>query len=597
MDWVLIKTFKRLYPYFRPYRWLFWTGFVFMVIQNSLMYVIPWGVGYIWDHVLPVLGKRPGGFRLLAVWCGLLLLAGILRAVFVFLMIYQFWSTGTKVVRDLRNQLYHKLQTLPFRFYNAARTGDLMSRLTLDIELIRNFFSFNLEHRFQIIMYFSIVAVLLLLTDWRLALLCLGITALTVPVLLNFSGKMRTAVMERQVQAGILNARVQENVTGIRVVKAFAMEAAEILKFQRENRAMLAKNLRVTGLQAQLFPFLFLCNSLGAAAVLWYGGTRVMAGQMSLGQLVSFVFYLGMLGWPLMLLAPNTNQLRQAEGAVRRLSELFEQTAEIASPEDGGVILPQLQGRLELEGISFGYGAPDSGEWSPILKDLHLTVLPGEKAAIIGLTGSGKTTLVNLIPRFYDPQAGTIRVDGVELKQLNLEWWRRQIGLVLQETFLFSATIYDNIAFGRPEATLAEVREAARAARIDDFIAGLPEGYQTVVGERGVGLSGGQRQRVAIARAILLDPKLLILDDSTSSVDVETEREIQASLGQLMSGRTTIIITQRLAAAQLADRVIILDRGGIRAQGNHEDLLSHDPLYQDLYRIQSLAEDLPQESA
>jgi len=213
------------------------------------------------------------------------------------------------------------------------------------------------------------------------------------------------------------------------------------------------------------------------------------------------------------------------------------------------------------------------------------------------LTGSGKTTLVNLIPRFYDPQAGTIRVDGVELKQLNLEWWRRQIGLVLQETFLFSATIYDNIAFGRPEATLAEVREAARAARIDDFIAGLPEGYQTVVGERGVGLSGGQRQRVAIARAILLDPKLLILDDSTSSVDVETEREIQASLGQLMSGRTTIIITQRLAAAQLADRVIILDRGGIRAQGNHEDLLSHDPLYQDLYRIQSLAEDLPQESA
>jgi ABC-type multidrug transport system fused ATPase/permease subunit len=567
-----------------------------MLIQNSLMYIVPWGAGHIWDYVFPVLGKQADGGWLLVKWCGFLLLAGLLRALFLFPMIYLFWSTGTKVVRDLRNQLYQKLQSLSFRFYNTTRIGDLMSRLTLDIELIRNFYAYNIEHRSQIWMYFWIIAGLLFVTDWKLALLCVGLTPLIMPTALIFSNKMRTAVYERQIQAGILNAKVQENITGIRVIKAFAMEDSEIQKFKLANETMLAKNLQVSKLQAYLQPFLILCSSLGLAAILWYGGIRVIGGQMSLGKLITFVFYLTMLNWPFTMLAPNTNQLRQVEGSVKRILEIFNQPEEVSSPADGGKQLPEIDGKIEFKQVTFGYGDMEVTGWYPILKDLNLTLMPGEKVAIIGLTGSGKTTLINLIPRFYDPQMGSITVDGVELTQFNLNWWRQQIGLVLQETFLFSASIYDNIAFGRPDASPSDVRSAARAAQIDEFITGLPEGYNTVVGEQGVGLSGGQKQRVAIARAILLNPKILILDDSTSSVDVETEREIQESLEQLMAGRTTMIITQRLSTAQLADRIIILESGEIRAQGSHEDLLSQDQLYQEFYRIQTLQEELPVES-
>lgn len=566
-----------------------------MLFANGLNYVTPWGVGYIWDHVFPEL-KSPESFWLLAKWCGFLVLVAAIRAGFSFLMIYCYWSTGVKLVRDLRNRLYEKLQRLPFRFYDTARTGDLMSRLTLDIEMVRNFFAYMIEHRSQIILYLTIISILLFVTDWKLALVCLAVTPFFVLTVLNFSRKMRGAVMDRQVQAGILNAVVQENVTGIRVVKAFAMELAEIAKFGRENRKMYDKNLGVLKHHTSLLPFLIFCSAVGVVAVLGYGGYRVIHGHMTLGKFITFMSYLAMTNWPLMMLAPNTNQLRQAEGSVKRLREILDRPEEISSPPEAK-ILPDLAGNLVFQGVTFGYGEVDSSTWQPILKDVNLVVGAGEKVAIIGLTGSGKTSLVNLIPRFYDPQAGRITVDGVDLRELDLHWWRRQIGLVLQETFLFSATIYDNIAFGKPEAGMAEVQVAAQAAQIDDFIDSLPARYDTVVGERGVGLSGGQKQRVAIARALLLDPKILILDDSTSSVDMETEQAIQKSLQQLMTGRTTILITQRLSTARLADRIIVLESGEIRAQGNHEELLDQDELYRNLYQIQTLDPEQPEESA
>jgi ATP-binding cassette subfamily B protein len=566
-----------------------------MLLNNGLNYVTPWGVGYIWDHVFPKL-KNPESFWLLAKWCGFLILVALARAVFSFLMIFCYWSTGVKLVRDLRNQLYEKLQRLPFRFYDTARTGDLMSRLTLDIEMVRNFYAYMFEHRSQICLYLAIISILLLVTDWKLALVCLAVTPFFVLTVLNFSGKMREAVASRQTQAGILNAMVQENITGIRVVKAFAMEVAENAKFNHENRQMLTKNLGVLRLNTSLQPFLIFCSGLGVVAVLGYGGYRVVHGDMTLGKFITFMSYLAMTNWPLMMLAPNTNQLRQAEGSVERLQEIMGQPEEIVS-SPGAKILPSLEGRLEFQGVTFGYGAVDSPLWQPILKDVNLTVGAGEKVAIIGLTGSGKTSLVNMIPRFYDPQEGKITVDGVDLKSLDLQWWRRQIGLVLQETYLFSATIYDNIAFGKPEAAMAEVKKAAQTAQIDDFIVSLPEQYDTVVGERGVGLSGGQKQRVAIARAVLLDPKVLILDDSTSSVDMETEQAIQKSLQQLMAGRTTILITQRLSTARLADRIIVLESGEIRAQGNHEELLDQDEFYRHLYNIQTFNIEQPEESA
>ena len=592
---LLFKLHRSLYAYFRPYRWLFRSGVAFMILNNVLNYVTPWGVGYIWDHVFPTL-KNAESLWTLAGWCGFLILVAVIRAGFSFLMIYCYWSTGVKLVRDLRNRLYEKLQRLPFQFYDTARTGDLMSRLTLDIEMVRNFYAFMIEHRSQICLYLAMISILLFVIDWKLALVCLAVTPFFVITVLNFSARMRRAVADRQIQAGILNAVVQENITGIRVVKAFAMEVAETVKFGRENRRMYQKNLGVLRLHVSLQPLLILCGAMGVAAVLGYGGYRVVQGEMTMGKFITFMSYLAMTNWPLMMLAPNTNQLRQAEGSAERLRQILDQPETIASPP-GAKILSGLAGSITFQKITFGYGEVGSKTWQPILKDVNLSVEAGEKVAIIGLTGSGKTSLVNLIPRFYDPQAGRIMVDGVDLKELDLQWWRRQIGLVLQETFLFSASIYDNIAFGKPEAGMDEVKRAAQAARIDDFIVSLPERYDTVVGERGVGLSGGQKQRVAIARALLLNPKILILDDSTSSVDVETEQAIQKSLQQLMEGRTTIIITQRLSTARLADRIIVLESGEIRAQGNHEELLDQDELYRNLYQIQTMDLEQPEESA
>jgi ABC-type multidrug transport system fused ATPase/permease subunit len=586
----MLQLFKLLYPYFRPYRRMFWAGFALMIIMNLMTYLIPQGIQRIFDQVLPKM-TQPGGMALLAQWCGVLVLIALVRAAFLFMMIYCYWSVGTRLVNDLRRKLYDKLQRLPFSFYDTARTGDLMSRLTLDLEMVRNFYAFLIEHRSQIGMYLGIVTLLLLLTDWRLALACLAVTPLVVVTILRFSSRMRGAVDERQIQAGVLNATVQENITGIRVVKAFAMEEAETDKFRRENQQMRAKNLKVARLQAILHPFLVLCSSLGVAVILWYGGIRVSSGDLSFGTFVAFMSYLALLNWPLWMLAPNTNQIRQAQGSVKRLLNLLNQPETISGPADGGKILEKVAGRIEFHNVCFGYGEP------AVLQGINLTVDVGETVAIIGLTGSGKTTLTNLIPRFYDPRQGSITVDGLDLRELNLGWWRRQVGLVLQETFLFSATIRDNIAFGRPEATQKEVEAAARAAQIHDFIMTLPDRYQTVVGERGVGLSGGQRQRVAIARALLVDPRILILDDSTSSVDLETEQAIQQSLQHLMDGRTTIIITQRLSTARLADRIIILESGGIRVQGFHEELVEQDAFYRHLYQIQSVSDPLPEESA
>lgn len=568
---------------------MFWAGFALMIIMNLMTYLIPQGIQRIFDQVLPQTAQ-PGGVALLAQWCGLLVLIALIRAAFLFMMIYCYWSVGTRLVNDLRRKLYDKLQRLPFSFYDTARTGDLMSRLTLDLEMVRNFYAFLIEHRSQIGMYLGIVTVLLLLTDWKLALACLAVTPLVVVTILRFSSRMRGAVDERQVQAGVLNATVQENITGIRVVKAFAMEGAETDKFRRENQQMRDKNLKVARLQAILHPFLVLCSTLGVAIILWYGGARVANGDLSFGTFVAFMSYLALLNWPLWMMAPNTNQIRQAQGSVKRLLNLLNQPETISGPVDGGKIPGKIAGRIEFHNVCFGYGE------SAVLQGINLTVNAGETVAIIGLTGSGKTTLTNLIPRFYDPRQGSITVDDMDLRELNLGWWRRQVGLVLQETFLFSATIRDNIAFGRPDATQKEVEVAARAAQIHDFIMTLPDGYQTVVGERGVGLSGGQRQRVAIARAILVNPRILILDDSTSSVDLETEQAIQQALQHLMDGRTTIIITQRLSTARLADRIVILESGEIRVEGFHEELMERDAFYRHLHQIQSV-DAFPDESA
>lgn len=586
----MIKLFKDFYSYFRPYRLWFWTGFILMILVNLITNLIPLGIRHIWDRVFPLI-NQPDGFWVLGKWCGLLIAAAFIRAVFIFCFIYCYWTTGAKVVNDLRNILYDKLQRLSFRYYDSARTGDIMSRLTLDIEMIRNFYAYLIEHRMMISLYLPIVTGLLFITDWKLALLTMAFAPVLIMTVLNFSLKTRQAVDERQEQAGILSSTVQENIVGIRVVKAFGMEKTEVTKFNLENQKMMKKNINVSKLQVALLPILLLGSSLGMVAILWYGGYRIILGDLTLGTFMAFMAYISVLAWPLWILAPNTNQMRQAQGSAKRLLELLNEPEEITSPPDGGKKIPVLKGEIRFSNVSFGY------QDSSIVNGVNLMIKPGEKVALLGLTGSGKTTLMNLIPRFYDPQIGEITIDGIDLKNLNLNWWRKQVGLVLQETFLFSASIKDNIAFARPEANIKEIEAAAGKAQIHDFITSLPQGYATIVGERGVGLSGGQRQRIAIARALLVNPKILILDDFTSSVDAETEKAIQDSLQYLLENRTSILITQRLSTAQLADRIIILESGSIRAEGNHAQLLENDSFYQQLYQLQFYHMNNPGETA
>ncbi|HYH02292.1 MAG TPA: ABC transporter ATP-binding protein, partial [Bacillota bacterium] len=350
----MIRIMRLLYPYFRPYQKHFWAAFLFLLLVNGLTYVAPYAIKVIWDEVFPLV-KEPGGLIVLARWCGFLVLTALVRAALIFGFINLFWLTGAKVTNDLRNQLYQKLQCLPFRFYDTARTGDLMSRLTLDIEMVRNLYAFMFEHRSQIVLYLSVVTVLLFLTDWQLATACLILTPFVVVTVMRIGPQIRQAVDLRQKQAGVLNSTVQENIVGIRVVKAFGMEEAEISKFRNENEAMLYKNLAVSKLQTKLHPFLIFFASVGMVAILGYGGLRVIRGELTLGTLMQFIAYLSITHWPLWMLAPNINQVRQAQGSVERLLEILNQPEEITSPVDGGQVIADLKGGIVFDAVTFGY--------------------------------------------------------------------------------------------------------------------------------------------------------------------------------------------------------------------------------------------------
>jgi ATP-binding cassette subfamily B protein len=413
--------------------------------------------------------------------------------------------------------------------------------------------------------------------------------------LVSFSRATARGVKDRQEQAGNLTAVLQENITGIRVVKSFATEEREIEKFKQENWKLRGANLRVTLLNARMLPLLVFFSGVGALVVLGVGGRLVSAGEITIGSFMAFNSYLGLLAWPMWMLAPTLSHIKQAEGSARRLLEIFQAAEEVRPAKP---VRRVIRGEIHFEEVSFEYTNPEGTV--AVLEGINLRIDPGEKVAVIGLTGSGKSTLVNLIPRLYRPTSGKIYLDGIDLNDWDLASLRCQISLVDQETFLFSTTIGENIAFGAGATGLEAERtrviiNAAQKARIHDFIVSLPEHYNTIVGERGVGLSGGQKQRVAIARALFTNPKILILDDSTSSVDPETEKEIQDSLKELMAGRTTIIVTQRMSMARLADRIILLSSGEIKAEGEHSFLYDSNHYYRLLHDIQLKQVERPEE--
>ena len=384
-----------------------------------------------------------------------------------------------------------------------------------------------------------------------------------------------------QQRLSTLNTILQENLAGIRVVQAFTREKQEQTKFQSAADQLLSQQIGLSRLFTFLFPLIFLIANLGQATVLYFGGQQIITGTLTLGQYQEFSLYLVYLFFPVAQLGFIITQLGQAGASAGRIFEILDAKSDVVDKPDAKA-MPAVEGRVEFEGVTFKY----FGGGEPVLKDVTFTAEPGQTVALLGATGSGKTTIINLLPRFYDPTQGRITIDGHDLRDVQLDTLRAQIGIVLQETTLFTGTIRDNIAFGKPDASLDEVVAAARAAAAHDFITGFPQGYDTPVGERGTTLSGGQKQRIAIARALLLDPRILILDDSTSSVDLATEAVIQGALDRLMLGRTSFVIAQRISTVMHADQILVLDKGQIVARGTHAELLEDSPIYAEIYNSQ-----------
>ncbi len=552
-----------------------------MVIIDILAYTLPLLIRHVTDNIYPNLGSE-GSLPPLFLFGGLIIAAGLVRGGMVHLMIRSFWYLAETVVRDIRNELFEKLQHLPAPFYDSARTGDLMSRVSSDVQMLRNFFAFGIEHRVRVVLITTAVLGLMLWQNWRLALVVYSIIPVILYMVIYFSSRMNSAVVRKQQSTGALSSFLQENLYGIRIIKALALENHQISGFSQANETLLESSTEAADLQARMNPVLILTNTIGSLIIVLYGGWQILEGSagMTLGTLLGFMTYLAIIGFPMYILAFNTSTMSLASGATARIHQILSQPDQ--RHLDTGHRRDRIRGELRFESVSFSY--PEGS--APVLENVNFCIKPGERVAVFGLTGSGKSSMISMIPRFYQADKGSITLDGAALEDWDLEYLRSRIGMVLQESFLFSMSIMDNIAYGRPGACREEIIEAAKAARIHDHIMTLPDGYDSTVGEFGLGLSGGQKQRIAIARAILKDPSILILDDCTSSLDSRTEREIQEELRQLMSGRTTVIIAQRMSTLRLADRIIVLHEGRVDHMDSHEGLLKKSPVYRSAYQTQ-----------
>ncbi len=486
-----------------------------------------------------------------------------------------------RVAYDMRNRLYDHIQNLTFSYHDHAQTGQLMSRCTEDVRAIQNFTGFGVIELIRIIILLTGTIILLFLNNPRLASIALLPMIPLVLITTNFGTRVSKLFLDVENSLGELSARLQENVSGVQVVRAFAREPFEIERFDGSNRKLYNARVTVIGEWSKIMPTSHLLVAASTILILWFGGQMVLAGEMTLGEVVAFNSYLLLIALPSRQLAWLVNSAGEASAGAQRSFEVLDHPSAILSPPDA-TVLPPLSGQVTFQNVDFKY----TSEEDLTLHDITLEVEPNQIIALIGPTGSGKTSLVNLIPRFYDIAGGAVLVDGHDVRQVDLTSLRRQIGIVLQTSLLFSDPISENIAFGRPEATGEEIVAAAKAAQAHDFIMEMSEGYDTVVGERGITLSGGQRQRIAIARALLMDPRILILDDSTSSVDTQTEYLIQKALNTLMQGRTTFVIAQRLSTVRRADLILVLDEGRIVERGDHQTLLAQDGLYREIYDLQ-----------
>ncbi len=482
---------------------------------------------------------------------------------------------------DLRNQLYNHIQHLPFTYHDHSQTGQLISRCIEDVRAIERFSGSGVVDVVHLAILLVGILTLLFIQNSRLAPIAVLPLIPMAIVTINLGRRVGALFLVVDNLLGELSSRLQENVAGVQVVRAFAREHHENKRFDEANRRLYQARIKIIGEWSKVMPTTNMLVVLGTILILWFGGHMVLRGEMTIGEVVAFNAYLLLLSVPTQQLTWLVNQAGEAVAGVQRTYEILDTPPEIQSPP-GAIKLANLKGSVSFHGVAFQY----HGENAAALTEIDLEVEPNQVIALIGPTGSGKSSLVNLIPRFYDVSKGAVLVDDIDVRQVDLITLRRQIGIVLQTSLLFSTSIRENIAYGRPDASEAEIIAAARAAQAHEFITELPNGYDTIVGERGITLSGGQRQRVAIARALLMDPRILILDDSTSSVDTQTERLLQQALDILMQGRTTFVIAHRLSTVHRADLILVMQNGSILERGRHRQLLARNGLYREIYELQ-----------
>jgi ATP-binding cassette subfamily B protein len=459
-----------------------------------------------------------------------------------------------------------------------------MIRATDDVEKVRLFIGQGLLQLVGAIILLTGTVIILFSTNLTLAWTAMPILPIALVLFMVFGSAAQPIFRKVQIKLSALNTILQENLAGIKVIQAFTREKQEQVKFRRAADDLMGQAISVAKLFTFLFPVIFLIANLGQAAILYVGGKQIITGVLTLGEWQEFSLYLIYLFFPVAQLGFIITQFGQAAASADRIFEILDAKSDIVDKPDA-IELPSVRGEVKFENVTFRY----FGGGAPVLDNVTFEAKPGERIALLGATGSGKSTIINLLPRFYDPSEGRITIDGHDLREVKIDSLRKQIGIVLQETTLFSGTIRENIAFGKPDANEEEIVAAAKAAQAHDFITSFPEGYEAHVGERGATLSGGQKQRVAIARALLLDPRILILDDSTSSVDLQTESLIQAALDKLMEGRTSFVIAQRISTVMNADKILVLDKGKVVAQGKHADLMENEPIYAEIYNSQILA--------
>ena len=570
-----LRIYVRIIGLLRPH-WLPALGAVICLgLSTGFALVVPWLLAWVIDT-----GLHHGQFSTLLLATGAILLTSSLRGLCAYGQGYLSQAVSNLVGYDLRNHLYDHLQTLSFSFHDEAETGQLMSRLTVDIEAVRNFIPLGLLRALLAFVTFGAITVILFRLDWRLAL----VTMISVPILILLSiqvaRRLRPMWLRVQNETGALGTIMQESLSGMRVVKAFAREDFEIDKFDAKNRELRELNMSAMRLSAWNQPLMVLVLNVVTVLIVWVGGVAVIGHQLSLGVLVAVTQYILLLGTSVRIFGfIVTWFMRGLSGGIRIFGVLDTPPAITDAP--GATALQRVQGHVRFENVSFAYG---SGQ--EVLHEINIDAQPGQIIAILGATGSGKSTILHLLPRFYEATAGRILIDGKDVREMTLASLRRSVGLVLQDVFLFNATLRDNIAYGVANATDEQIIAAAKVARIHDFACGLPDDYDTWVGERGVTLSGGQKQRVAIARTLLLNPRILILDDSTSSVDMETEYLIQQALDAVMRGRTTFVVASRLRTIKSANQILVLDKGRIVERGTHETLLARGGPYTRLYDLQ-----------